>query len=74
MINNIQLRLDASESNRDILDVGEFLGNGQCGSAANAIEVMVRQSKLFRETVLKMRLAKVKEDAAAKAEAEGGKT
>ena len=39
----------------DVLDVAEALGNGDYGTAANAVVVMARQSPLFRETLAQVR-------------------
>jgi len=38
----------------DVLDVAERLAEGDYGTAANAIAVMVRQSPLFQQTLEKL--------------------
>lgn len=35
----------------DVLDVAEYLGNGDLGSAVNALCVMARQSDLYRQAI-----------------------
>lgn len=40
----------------DVIDVAEYLGRvGDCGSAANALAVMVRQSTLFMKTAARLK-------------------
>lgn len=45
----------------ELLDVSEFLGEGDYGSAPNALAVMVRQSPLFQSTLAELRKAALQE-------------
>lgn len=51
MINGVTIDRQTGDGKyADVLDVAEHLGLRKCGSAANAIAVMVRQSRLFSKT------------------------
>ena len=55
MLSNIAITRETGNGRHgDVLDVAEHLGLGVCGSAVNAIAVMVRQSPLFQETLPKV--------------------
>jgi len=58
MLTNVGIKRDTGDDRYgDVLDVAERLAEGDYGSAANAIAVMVRQSPLFQETLAKLRAA-----------------
>lgn len=52
MINGVTIDRQTGDGKyADVLDVAEDLGLRTCGSAANAIAVMVRESPLFSKTL-----------------------
>ncbi len=65
MIESVMIdRQTGSGKYADVLDAAEKLGDGDYGSAANALAVMARQSRLFSE-YLKRRERETQGDTAA---------
>jgi hypothetical protein len=58
MINGVTIDRQTGDGKyADVLAVAEHLGDGDYGSAANAIAVMVRQSRLFSKTLAQLKEA-----------------
>lgn len=64
-INSILLDREAGNGKyADVIDVATRLGNGSYGSATNALAVMVRQSRLFKEAMAEIRTENLGQEAA----------
>lgn len=56
MLRQIAVSRDVGDGRRsDVLDVAEYLGERDYGTAANALVVMVRDSAIFQKTLPKLK-------------------